>query len=342
MRRPDGKLLIETPGGDNASLLFDRYFSATALDTNKAKVQSDLFDHIVKLTGSSEAYAAAYQAWSAGLRRLPGQMEFTITLSSPLALGLGNSSPYEVGLQFLRLYGMPVIPGSSLKGALRQALAELTDSNSKHGPEIDAVFGSPNAMSALTVFDAWPIPSSATHPFMREVMTPHHGEYYMGGQPLPLDSDTPVPVSYLAVKPKVQFTLLIQAPSQEWREILTTLLRQVGKQGIGAKVNSGMGRFKVLESRTLAAGGVAGGNDAMNPVGWTQSPPPFPKGKHEVSVLEIETWPFVWVMLGNKTLKVRCSRASEGDAYPGRKCVIDLDVTGKGELRSMNFVRWVD
>lgn len=45
--------------------------------------------------------------------------------TSPLAIGLGQEHPLENGFSFLSPYGLPYLPGSSVKGVLRSAAEEL-------------------------------------------------------------------------------------------------------------------------------------------------------------------------------------------------------------------------
>jgi len=56
-----------------------------------------------------------------------GERFFTAeaVLLSPLAVGLGNPHPVENGFSFLSPYGIPYLPGSSIKGVLRRSAEEL-------------------------------------------------------------------------------------------------------------------------------------------------------------------------------------------------------------------------
>ena len=46
-------------------------------------------------------------------------MTLELKLNWRLIVGLGNESVYETGMTFHPIYGIPYIPGSSLKGVLR-------------------------------------------------------------------------------------------------------------------------------------------------------------------------------------------------------------------------------
>src|SRR5690625_3756282 len=45
--------------------------------------------------------------------------------TAPFTTGLGNEHPLENGFAFLNPYGLPYLPGSGVKGVLRQAACEL-------------------------------------------------------------------------------------------------------------------------------------------------------------------------------------------------------------------------
>jgi len=65
------------------------------------------------------------------------------TLTSPLTTGIGREHPTENGFAFLDPYGLPYLPGSSVKGVLRRAAEELAlfeDGEKKGGWTLPAVW----------------------------------------------------------------------------------------------------------------------------------------------------------------------------------------------------------
>ncbi len=58
------------------------------------------------------------------LARGPGAL-FQLTLTSPLATGLGNEHPVENGFTFSVPHGLPMLPGSAIKGTVRAAAERL-------------------------------------------------------------------------------------------------------------------------------------------------------------------------------------------------------------------------
>jgi CRISPR type III-B/RAMP module RAMP protein Cmr6 len=138
-----------------------------------------------------------------------------------LIIGLATESPLETGLTLHHTYGVPIIPGSALKGLAahyasqvfgelpdQQELGqrvEFTDQEGKRrvrtGTQFRTLFGDTDDAGFITFHDAWIDPASLTgdppsltredEGLLLDVMTPHHGDYYgrkqyrIQGQPLP-------------------------------------------------------------------------------------------------------------------------------------------------------------
>jgi CRISPR-associated protein Cmr6 len=75
----------------------------------------------------SPDYRHAFRRWEASFTA-PGDRLLTLELSSRLLIGHGNPSPTDVGLTLHHTWGVPVIPGTALKGLL----AHFVDS--RYGP----------------------------------------------------------------------------------------------------------------------------------------------------------------------------------------------------------------
>ena len=126
---------------------------------------------------------------------------------APFTTGLGNEHPLENGFAFLNPYGLPYLPGSGVKGVLRQAARELAsgqwdssdwshsqDSNKRHivqdrqgkrlfdASDMDVLFGSmaddgkDHLRGTLSFWDV--IPQIKGDCLMVEIMTPHQSHYY--------------------------------------------------------------------------------------------------------------------------------------------------------------------
>jgi len=161
--------------------------------------------------------------------------------TAPFTTGLGNEHPLENGFAFLNPYGLPYLPGSGVKGVLRQAARELASGEwgNSHGWSaeknieitlgknvirislLDVLFGlesqdgdKQHLRGALTFWDV--IPQIAGNSLTVEIMTPHQSHYYQqksdrksGDSVSPHDSGSPNPISFLTVPPGSNFSFFI-------------------------------------------------------------------------------------------------------------------------------------
>jgi CRISPR-associated protein Cmr6 len=200
---------------------------------------------------------------------------------APFTTGLGNEHPLENGFAFLNPYGLPYLPGSGVKGVVRQAARELASGewgdtqgwnrdekySLKIGKEaidlciIDVLFGretpsgeSGHVRGALSFWDV--VPQIDGELLAVEVMTPHQGHYYQQGG-TPHDSGSPNPINFLTVPPKSRFTFHVQcdlahlrrlAPSlaegERWKGLVEAAFQHAFQWlGFGAKTSVGYGAF---------------------------------------------------------------------------------------------------
>lgn len=240
---------------DNIGLLLERY-SPSKLETADA-----LKAHLERCAGAQapQDYRRYFEAWRQSVDAL-GLWSFEARLLSRMTLGTGEASPIENGIALNRLFGLPIVPGSSLKGALRAAAQEMLGITGNIPPNLshaamqkefsDAggmladTFGSASQMAAVSVWDAWWVPGQQK-PYVLETWTPHHTRYMSEASSLPVETESPVPISLLAVPRGARFRFAIDLPSPEWREALKPVMERALARGLGAKFNQGYGRFKV-------------------------------------------------------------------------------------------------
>lgn len=184
-----------------------------------AQKQSDNFDNSI---GKSKGYCLYAQS------------------IAPFVTGMGNEHPLENGFAFLNPYGLPYLPGSGVKGVLRQAARELasgewgntdgdtedsTGSNTEGWSKeaIDLLFGKETAdgdsetlRGVLSFWDV--IPQIAGNELLVEIMTPHQSGYYQNGD-TPHDSGQPNPISFLTVPPQSQFAFYVVCDTTRLRTL---------------------------------------------------------------------------------------------------------------------------
>jgi CRISPR-associated protein Cmr6 len=230
---------------------------------NQQPMPEDMLLDAVSALGASEVYKAAFHRWRRFATAQPSdraRVSFTLTAASPIAIGLGNASPLEVGLTLHHTYGMPIIPGSALKGLCRRGALQLVNEGKLEQKNFEYLFGTGGdknaAAGAVVFYDAWYVPDSLGGKlFHRDVITVHHPEYYgsRGTKP-PTDFDDPTPVPFLVVKPGVQFLFVLDAITLEWAQFTEKLLRWcLASLGVGAKTNAGYGYFAQINSGAQAS-----------------------------------------------------------------------------------------
>jgi CRISPR-associated protein Cmr6 len=204
---------------------------------------------IVKLPASPE-YNNTFNRWFDLTSDANRFQQSVMTLENRLLIGLTGQGALETGCSLNRNYGMPYIPGSSVKGIARAwANQHLTG----HSDELEQLFGTADSeqlhrVSGLVTFhDAWWIPfgidKTEPKPFVLDVVTTHHQDYYNGNQAEPSDKDSPIPNHLLAVQGSFLFVLEGEPTAIELCQ--TLLEKALVNNGIGAKAAAGYGYMMV-------------------------------------------------------------------------------------------------
>ncbi len=158
-----------------------------------------------------------------------------------LAIGTGNQdSALETSISLDATLGIPVIPGSAIKGVVRRTFPSATYLD--RAPDAS----NPKAtVDDVMIFDALAGPSTR---IVREVMTPHFGPYYRGApvgpvaDPPPLPIYSPNPIEFLAVEGP--FLFAVAARTEDDANVLFGMtMRALDDLGIGAKTAAGYGYF---------------------------------------------------------------------------------------------------
>ncbi len=176
-----------------------------------------------------------------------------------LAIGLGESSSWENNVRLQHTWGLPMIPGSALKGlAATFAHRYLRDPQWRRdveeqigGESHHLLFGTTDWQGLVTFHDAlWIPPQAGGNGLVLDTITVHHQKYYQeGASEPPADWDSPVPIPFLAVVGKFEFAL---SGPKEWVDAAYALLELALRHiGIGAKTSSGYGRMKIKRILSL-------------------------------------------------------------------------------------------
>lgn len=114
---------------EHSGLAYDRYAPFERGTGKIAPNQRDKWLEAIAAQPCSTDYAYAYKRWRESFESDGSSFEI-VKLTSRLLVGHGNASPTEVGLTMHHTWGVPIIPGSALKGLLNHY--------------IDAVYGPGN------------------------------------------------------------------------------------------------------------------------------------------------------------------------------------------------------
>ena len=203
-----------------------------------------VWKHVCCLDNGDQACMGALVARAMAMRsKVPSQAVLSLQAEAvaPFTTGLGNEHPLENGFAFLWPYGLPYLPGSGVKGVVRQAARELArgrwgdpegwsedaryvarDTKGKLLVEglsmLDVLFGKETEggekehfRGVLTFWDV--IPRIAGGALRVEIMTPHQKHYYQGEREKgrleikpPHDCGEPTPIHFLTVPPGSRFT----------------------------------------------------------------------------------------------------------------------------------------
>ena len=241
--------------GQHPGLLLHRYLceNATGEGGNPAEKQAILRAAINAATNSEvrELYKIAFERWQKALPELTAATELQTV--GRLIVGLGTENVLETGIRLHHTYGMPILPGSALKGLAAhycdQVWGETEPRFKKDGEFHRLLFGTTDESGYIIFHDAWFVPDSDSQPLKLDVMTPHHPNWLDGSEP-PTDFDSPVPVPFLSVSGKFHVAVSWWGPvsdrSRNWTDLSLSLVTDaLNNWGVGGKTTSGYGRLAV-------------------------------------------------------------------------------------------------
>jgi CRISPR-associated protein Cmr6 len=233
----------------------------------------------------NQLLAACRRRWEAMLQSYePNVVQFTAPPEWRIIVGLGAGHVLETSITLHRIYGVPFIPGSAVKGVTRAwafwDIAErlnvpeaslllldrlLTEGKEKAQKEtwekmrlnhdfaewqdtardFYAVFGTTERQGQVLFFDAYPTQA----PRLRlDIMNPHYAPYYSDTAKRipPADYYSPVPVYFLTVE-RTPFGFALASRDSHLRQTAEVWLKAaLSNLGIGSKTAAGYGFFSGL------------------------------------------------------------------------------------------------
>ncbi len=256
----------------HAGLLLSRYLYIPVKDDQHSDYRKELYKSVRRACHrSAKLYELAYGRWNDAIAaNAPdtasiGEGDFTV--QGRMVSGLSGENILETGLTLHHTYGVPIIPGSALKGLAAHYCHQVWGTKDKRFkyPEKDKtcglyhryIFGDTGEKEEdegaghITFHDAWITPETLGTALVNDVITPHHPDYYMPDSkdnPLPpADYDEPNPITFLSVHGTFRIYLSCDIPDnggKEWVDLTMRLLKDALKDwGIGGKTSSGYGRM---------------------------------------------------------------------------------------------------
>lgn len=264
-----------------ARTLAATYFAPTKIKLSGGEPDAQYLHSGVKAVCASDSLSSFGKYWTDFIASMPedGKRCVVATLNGRLLINMSGSVLENAGMALEYVCGMPVIPGSAVKGAARRyalALLQETAPEEKDAllERILTVFGcveqdftdkgdlpfaygaGPNLADILKLYrnrkgcvDFLQAVPAETPKLCADVLTPHHMKYMAGVNTDPTDDEEPVPCFFPAVQggKKAVYNFVLYAPgcpealddAEEWLSQALTLM------GIGAKNAAGYGYFSV-------------------------------------------------------------------------------------------------
>jgi len=186
--------------------------------------------------------------------------------------GMGYPSVIENGFLFHFIYGVPYIPGETVKGLARatfiyNCFSEKEESELKEiirvleegkykgedeelQKEYEILFGTKEKEAKLIYLDAFPVSLEKEH-FKVDIMNPHHSEYYSSrGEKPPVEWENPIPIFFLTLEDtEFCFRICLGDSFTEGKKYLEEarelLIKGLETFGIGGKRRKGYGWFVI-------------------------------------------------------------------------------------------------
>lgn len=265
-------------------------------------------------------YKALFQRWRATFAQhtLPQYLyvaQREACVRGRMAVGLGADGVLETAIMLHRIYGVPYIPGSALKG-LAAAYAhrfldgapwrkETRDQQGQIVTELGAahkmMFGDTTSAGYITFFDALYVPGSGhknheenkAKALCPDVMTVHHPQYYQE-QPIerdgamhlapPADWDSPMLIPFVSATGRY---LVVLAGPMAWVESAFDILAlALDELGVGGKTATGYGCLTLdnLDAARARRRSLAHNIGHARP---NTPPSPAPRSRHQAQLFHM-------------------------------------------------------
>jgi CRISPR-associated protein Cmr6 len=241
----------------NADLVLRRYLERQDDDEARARLLDQAVETVERMAASG-LYALAFERREGALAHAFGgrSRKLRLRAEARLAPGVGGASPLDVGLRLEHVFGVPILPGSAVRGVARHRCEEVwgrADARFAPGGEASRhLFGTSDHPGRLEVLDGWAAPETLMRSLGRDVTTPHHPDYHRThGERPPTPFDSPIPVTHLTAGGEFVLHLAWtdaacgEAEAQAWLDVAERLvLEALAQDGVGGRTRAGYGRLR--------------------------------------------------------------------------------------------------
>ena len=268
-----------TPTDLNLGLLLDKYTPPA-----RQEEAGRFLRNYAGVTPSPDLMTPLLQRRRDFLHAIPRVRQFAAKTAGRLTLHLARAAALEnAGICLHPIYGFVYLPASGLKGMAHAYACRcwLTPSAGETPSEtrlaqwntICRIFGTADspwlgelasrlklpapmtdAAGSVIFHEAWP---TSFPKLIVDLTNNHHTQYYgdgrSAGQSPPSDSESPIPVNFLAIGPEIEFIFALSprradTPDQDIDLARQWLAGALAELGCGAKTNAGYGYFTLAET----------------------------------------------------------------------------------------------
>ncbi|HRI65284.1 MAG TPA: type III-B CRISPR module RAMP protein Cmr6 [Polyangium sp.] len=246
LSRRDALSNVGPTSNSNAGLWLERYPKKVGEKGGNAQT----IEVVTKTLEIPPEYRRHFERWEKSLDR-PNVHKAKATVQGRMVVGLGAESILETAITLHRTYGVPMIPGSPLKGLASSAAHRFLardewrkkTRDKPQGTSHEIMFGNTTTAGFVTFHDALLVPENSELPLDLDVMTVHHAGYYSTGTAPPADWDNPNPISFVTARGS--YLLVLEGPEEWTKAAMEILAAALEEEGIGAKTAAGYGRLLV-------------------------------------------------------------------------------------------------
>lgn len=241
---PLGDALRLGAGSENLYQLFNQFAKPDMKDDEKKIHLQSIITHAMSLRSSIKPLL---DSWHNRLDNITSSEAIRVKSITRTVVGTGLPSLYEVGLSLHPQLGVPYIPASSIRGAVRAFFTsrqvfgdDKSELNRLFGNEPEETNNKLLQKGLITFMDMMPV---SLPDLELDLINPHFPDYYKDNVP-PRSNQNPIPIFFLTIAPGSEYVVRYRTNGDMGVELSRIIERTLIENGLGAKTALGYGRFK--------------------------------------------------------------------------------------------------